>query len=136
MWDPRGAEWTLSKTGKWTQLVFLLCSHAFCGACVQLAKSLHKCSCPRPGPWDSSSLLVSRDCNSVSPAAVPWTSPCCHTLVKNVKSHFLRALVEAGVQAEWDRVASCHRPEGCPCPLLSLPKPEPQTRWTVRTGHK
>lgn len=75
--------------------------------------------------------------NSMSPTAVPWTSPCCHTLVRNVEPHFLRALVEVGVQAErGDGVASCPRPEGYPCSLLPLLELEPQSRWTVRSGHE
>ena len=44
--------------------------------------------------------MLPETANSMSPTAVPWTSPCCHTLVRNVEPHFLRALVEVGVQAE------------------------------------
>lgn len=57
-------------------------------------------------PVQGQALGIHRAClfpepaNSVSPAAVPWTSPCNHSLVRNVEPHFLRALGEAGVQAE------------------------------------
>ena len=129
--DSRGAEWTLSKTGKWMSLV-LLSAALFSGMHVSSWPNL-----PRRTPVQGQALGIHRagllpgPANFMSQAAVAWTSPGCHTFVRNVQSHFLRALVEGGVWGEGDRLASCHRPEGRPCSLLSFPKPEPQSRWAL-----
>ena len=127
IWAPRGAEQILSNTGKWTSLV-LLSAALFSGVHVSSWPNL-----PRRAPVQGQALGIHRagmfpaPANSVSPAAVPWTSPGCHTFVRNVQSHFLRALVEGRVWGEGDRLAFCPRPSS----LLSLPKLEPQSRWVL-----
>lgn len=127
IWAPRGAEWTLSKTGQWMSFV-LLSVALFSGMHVSSWPNL-----PRRAPVQGQALGIHQPgmfpapANSVSPAAVPWTSPGCRTFVGNVQSHFLRALVEGRVWGEGDRLASCPRPSS----LLSLPKLEPQSRWVL-----
>lgn len=90
-------------------------------------------SLPRRAPVQGQALGIHQagvfpaPANSVSPAAVPWTSPGRHTFVRNVQSHFLRALIEGRAWGEGDRLASCRRPSS----FLSPPKLDPQSRWAL-----
>lgn len=62
--------------------------------------------------------------NSVSPAAVPGTSLGCHTFVRNVQSHFLRAVVEGRARV---------RETGL-LPAVDLVLSYPFLSWSHRVG--